>query len=163
MSGARQCPFITERYRTDRRFQLELDYTAERGIPHSEFLGWDEEDQEKAIVWLTEQRLKCPDCGTREDEWNPKMGGELAAYHVYTYQCMVCKSIEDAHKDARIKDGKRKGQLPPGFKARLIPNHIWQARKRIRKQREILNLRKEASDKAIARRERQKTTDPEVI
>jgi len=123
-------------------------------------MEWDEEDQEKAIVWLTEQRIKCPDCGTREDEWNPSLGGDLHAYHPYSYTCINCKNIEDAYADGRLKSGKRKGQLPPGFKIRLMPNFVWQEKRRLRKQKEILETRQKAAELAAARREGRKRTTP---
>lgn len=120
---------------------------------------WTEDDQEKAIVWLIEQRLKCPDCGTREDESDPKKGGSLTAYHVSTFTCFNCKNIEDTYADNRFKSGRKKGQLPGGFKIRLLPDYIWQERKRLRKQKEILETRQKAADMAKARREGTKTAE----
>jgi hypothetical protein len=119
---------------------------------------WTDEDQEKAIVWLIDQRLKCPDCGTREDEWDPKQGGVLNAYHVHRFTCINCKNIEDEYADSRFTSGKKKGSLPAGFKIRLVPDYIWQERRRLRKQREILATRQKAVDIAQARREGPKTT-----
>jgi DNA-directed RNA polymerase subunit RPC12/RpoP len=147
VQGAHQRPFIEERFRTDPRFRLEIEYCAEKAIPHSEFLEWSEDDQEKAMVWLTDTKTRCPDCGTREDEWDPKKGGSLHAYHVSSYICINCKNVEDEYEDARIKEGKRKGSLPAGFKVRLISDYIWQQRKRLRRQKQILATHQEAEDK----------------
>lgn len=33
------------------------------GIPHSEFLSWSEDDQDKALAWQAEQADQCPSCG----------------------------------------------------------------------------------------------------
>ena len=163
VQGARLSPFIQERYRSDQQFQLEVDYCSEGRIPHTEFLEWPEEDQIKATVWLSEQRLKCPDCGTRREESDPKLGGDLHAYHVEKFTCYVCQNVEQTFADARVQTGKRKGQLPQGMKVRTIPNRVWRERQRIKRQKQILAERKETIEKAQARRERRNTSDTELI
>ena len=152
MQGAHFHPFIQERYRSDQQFQLEIDYCAEGRLKHSEFLDWPELDQEKALIWLREQRLKCPDCGTISDESDPSKGGDFAAYHLDRFTCFACKNIEDAYADER-KRGRRK-TIAAGFKVRLIPNRVYQERKRIKKQMEILKLKREALQNQTARLER---------
>ena len=107
--------------------------------------------------------MKCPDCGTRYDESDPKQGGDLHAYHASTFTCYVCKNVEQAYADARIKEGKRKGQTPYGFKVRVIPNFVWRERQRLRRQKEILATNAETIKKAEARRERREERERQVI
>ena len=153
MQGTCVPPFILERYRSDPQFQLEIDYCSEGRIKHSEFLEWPEEDQVKATVWQSEQRLKCPDCGTNSAESDPSKGGNFHAYHVDKFTCYVCKNVEQANEDSRATSGKRKGQLPQGAKFRVLPNLVWQERKRLKRQKEILADRKDAMKKQQAFRE----------
>lgn len=51
------------------RLHAELDYCVPLGIPHSRFLAWDEDDQDKALAYQAEMRTVCPSCGTREADW----------------------------------------------------------------------------------------------
>ncbi len=90
------------------------------------------------IVWMMDEKLKCPDCGTRQDEWDPKHGGVLHAYHISRFTCINCKNIQDTYDDVR-KQNRKKG-VPNGFKVRLIPHYVWKQRAMARKQ---LNLQKE--------------------
>jgi hypothetical protein len=99
-------------------------------------LEWPDSDREKILTHLIEKKLACPDCGTREDEWNPQKGGLLHAYHTERFTCRNCANIEGAYADARFMDGKKKGQLPPGLKIRLVPNYLWLEKKRLKRQRE---------------------------
>ena len=115
-------------------------------------MEWPESDQEKALVWLTEQRLRCPDCGQRPEESDPSKGGSLTAYHVEKYTCFTCKNIEDAYSDERKWSKRRK--IRAGFKVRLIPNLIYQERKRLRKQMAVAKVRADATEKQSARLER---------
>ena len=142
-----------ERYRSDQQFQLEVDYCAEGRIKHSEFLEWPEEDQVKATVWQSEKSMKCPDCGTRSVESDPTKGGNLHAYHVEKFICYVCKNVEQANEDALIQSGKRKGRLPQGAKFRVLPNLVWQERRRLKRQKDILAEHKDAIEKQQAHRE----------
>ena len=104
-------------------------------------------------MWMMEQRLKCPDCGTRRDETDPEYGGDMHAYHALGFVCMGCKNVEQTFADARIKQGKRKGQLPEGYKVHLLPSYVWQERRRLRRQKKILAEREEAIQIAKTRRE----------
>jgi hypothetical protein len=51
------------------RLRAELDYCVPLGIPHSRFLAWTEDDQDKALAYTAEMRTVCPSCGTREIDW----------------------------------------------------------------------------------------------
>jgi hypothetical protein len=57
-------PFYRAQIERDPRFAAELDYCAPRGIAHSVFLGWPDEDQDKALAWAAEEAERCPGCHT---------------------------------------------------------------------------------------------------
>jgi len=100
-----------------------------------------------------EERLKCPDCGTRQEESDPSLGGDFNAYHVERYTCYICKNIEDVYTDERKRSGKKQ-RIRPGFKVRLIPNYIYQERRRVRKQMAVKQIRDKALETQVARLER---------
>lgn len=50
---------------------------------------WLEEDRSTAIMWLVEQRIKCPSCGTRLDEWEENRD----AYYAEAIRCLGCEKI----------------------------------------------------------------------
>lgn len=91
-------PFWRDLYQRDQRFRAELDYTAERGIAHSVFLTWSEDDQDKVLAWQAIQRAKCPGCGlpvhdTTQDEM---------AWDAEALRCFACKA--KAVEAKRYKD-----------------------------------------------------------
>lgn len=77
------------------QLQHELDYCCPLGIPHSTFLDWDSDDQDKAIAHMLERRKACPDCGTRAEEWeaNPD------AYVGHVRRCAGCEVVEQTNAD----------------------------------------------------------------
>lgn len=88
-----------KRIRDDARLADELAYCVPLGIPHSVFLSWDVDDQDKALAWRAEQSLRCS-CGTRPDEWDPKQGGSRVAYLAQTRQCLGCEELARGRRDA---------------------------------------------------------------
>jgi flavoprotein len=89
---------------------LELAVCAEYQISHSHFLGgppeWTVHDRNKAIMWHIRQKETCPNCNTREREWNPEMGGDRQAYGVETYRCRGCEVKAMFPEDELEKMGK---------------------------------------------------------
>jgi len=65
---------------------------------HSQFLAADPSDRDKAIWWLIRQRQACPDCGTREAEWDPLAGGDRHAYGAEMYRCRGCEVLQMAQE-----------------------------------------------------------------
>lgn len=53
------------------------------------FLSWSEDDQDKALAWRKEERLHCPGCGTRRDEWE----ADRFAYVVQDDRCPGCEIL----------------------------------------------------------------------
>ena len=72
-----------------------MGYCAPRGIPHSWFLGgpyrWEPDDREKALAWHLHELERCPSCGTRPAEWDPRQGGDLHAYESQPHHCRGCE------------------------------------------------------------------------
>lgn len=69
-----------------------------RGIPHSTFLGWDPDDQDKALEWVALERRTCSGCGTRPDEWDPALGGDRDAYRAEPRRCAGCEELARAQR-----------------------------------------------------------------
>lgn len=63
-------------------------------VPHSVFLRWDSDDRDKAIAFHVRQRSRCPSCGTRPEEWDPKQGGDPAAYTASLKRCRGCQAVQ---------------------------------------------------------------------
>lgn len=84
-----------------------MDYCAPRGIPHSQFLGgppvWTADDRDKALWWLIRDRERCPQCGTRADEWDPEQGGHDHAYRHELRKCWGCDEKAKGEKAIETK------------------------------------------------------------
>lgn len=48
---------------------MEVKYCVDHAIPHSTFLSWPEEDQDKVIEYLVYEGRRCHRCGTFPDDW----------------------------------------------------------------------------------------------
>lgn len=90
-----------------------MSYVVDKGIPHSEFLGWSPEDRAKTIAFISEQALSCTMCGTADWEWEENK-------HAYAPEekfCQGCYLKSLASEDA--------GKLP-GTTVTLVPvNDLW--------------------------------------
>lgn len=108
--------------------QLELSYCAPRGIPHSVFLGrivgpgdptWLEDDREKALWWMIHENERCPNCGTRHEEFDRAAGGDP---HAYEWKLRHCRGCEILAQGTDSLDRQRKaGSLRRGTTVRLQP------------------------------------------
>lgn len=63
----------------------------------------------------------CPQCGTREDEWDPDLGGDPEAYIASTRKCFGCEEIHLQQK--AIPDGT----AGAGMKVLLMPTAVVKA------------------------------------
>jgi len=108
-----QPPF---RIKADRRLSLELAYCVPIGIPHSVFLGWSDDDQDKALAWVSAEAEKCSRCRTTAAEWDPKQGGSRTAYVADESRCLGCEVLDMAARDL----GDEQDTL--GMKLGLVPN-----------------------------------------
>lgn len=79
-----------------------MSVCAEYKIAHSEFLGWDDSDRDKAIWWHIRQAEKCPSCGTREGDWvkdhNAFVGEKI--------RCRGCEIRERTQDSVTEADGR---------------------------------------------------------
>ncbi|MGE3811319.1 MAG: hypothetical protein AB7I24_07205 [Candidatus Nanopelagicales bacterium] len=76
---------------------------------------WTDEDREKAIWWSIHERERCPECGTRPDEWDPAKGGHD---HAYSYELLKCWGCEEKAKgEKKITD-----RMGVGVSVRLVRN-----------------------------------------
>lgn len=92
---------------------MELDYCCPRGIPHSKFLRWDEDDQDKAIAWAIDQRKRCDKCGTYPEDWidpETKIPYYPPPMYVHSIRCIGCANLEnDAEEVRKAHEGDSKG------------------------------------------------------
>ncbi len=84
-----------------------MQFCNQVGIPHSEFLSWDETDQEAAIEYELHNAERCPHCGTFADEWLDDKGRhkEPQPYIAHTVNCLGCEAIAESRE--RIPDKQR--------------------------------------------------------
>lgn len=84
-----------------------MDYCGPIGLPHSQFLGWSYDDQDKAIAWSLDRKSKCGTCGTVTSEWLDEEGRdrEPPPYEAKTQICLGCQSLAD--KQNEIPEDRR--------------------------------------------------------
>jgi hypothetical protein len=70
----------------DRLFAARMAYCGPRGIPLSQFLGWEQSDQDAALAWQTHEALRCPGCGTHPDDKTSK--------HFHINICPTCVQMD---------------------------------------------------------------------
>lgn len=79
-------------------------------------MSWSPDDQDKALAYLRYQSLACPDCGTRQEDWDEdedKFLGDL-------YHCEGCARV--AQERENIPDDAK------GMHVRLLPKDVALAR-----------------------------------
>jgi hypothetical protein len=86
-----------------------MSYCYEKGIPHSEFLKWSNEDRSKTLAYAMEQSLRCVSCGTASWEWDENR----FAYTAVDDFCPGC------YQKAQFQDGESRSL--PGTSVKLIP------------------------------------------
>lgn len=99
---------------------MEIAVSYQLGIPHSEFLRWDQDDRDKAVWHYLRERDRCGTCGTRRAEWDEKRGGNRRAYVAELERCPGCEQLEAAH--AALAADRRKGVVGRGVHVVLRPN-----------------------------------------
>jgi hypothetical protein len=71
----------------DQRLRDELAYCVPKALPHSRFLAWPDDDQDKALAYERAMRSVCARCGTRPAEWE----ADSFAYVGQSYACPGCE------------------------------------------------------------------------
>jgi len=78
-----------------------MQYCGPRGIPHSQFLSWDPDDQDKALAWMLHEGEKCPGCGTFPSEWLDDEGYPVdpEPYDPKSLLCVGCKTLAEKQEE----------------------------------------------------------------
>lgn len=78
-----------------------MEYCGPLGIPHSKFLTWPEDDQDKAIAHLLHGRSQCGQCGTNPQDWVDEEGipVEPVPYVAEAIRCYGCSAIAEVRQD----------------------------------------------------------------
>lgn len=82
------------------------------GIPHSGFLAWSLDDQDKALAYRRWEASKCGGCGTSRDQWEKDRDAFIADVEI----CPGCERIEQEQDNG---PAQRKGA-----KIALLPKEI---------------------------------------
>lgn len=80
-----------------------------QGIPHSAFLGWDRDDQDKALAWHKHERERCQMCGTHESDWEVTRFPYETRLHI----CKGCEHLDWAREDESTRGPGRSVTLRP--------------------------------------------------
>lgn len=86
------------------------------GIPHSEFLAWDEDDQDLAIAYRIYKAEHCSQCGTAEEEWKK----DNFAYHPEVRRCRGCE-VRGLQEEIVQKDLEAAKGSTHGLRVVLVP------------------------------------------
>jgi hypothetical protein len=105
-----------KRLNADPELELELEVCRHYRLPHSQFLGWSDDDRAKAIWSHVRARQTCARCGTRDEEWDPQRGGHRRAYTAEAHVCRGCEAVEA--RSAGLTDEDRTGGVHVALKKR---------------------------------------------
>lgn len=77
-----------------------MAYCVPKGIPHSVFLKWNEDDQDKALGWELYQRQLCSGCGTEPSEWVDEDGFPVfpPPYQPNSTRCYGCVTLNEENR-----------------------------------------------------------------
>lgn len=70
--------------------QMQMRVCEKYQISYSEFLGWDDDDQDLAIAYEIFQADKCGRCGTSRERWE----SDRFAYEPVVERCRGCEMME---------------------------------------------------------------------
>jgi hypothetical protein len=101
-----------KRLRDDERLWEELSYCVPLGIPHSRFLDWDPDDQDKALAYTRDINSRCKGCGTRHEDWVEDDNAYISWHDV----CPGCERLEQ--EKANVHEGQQ------GVHFRLLPKDL---------------------------------------
>jgi hypothetical protein len=80
---------------------MEMEYCFDHAVPHSQFMEWSEDDQDKVIAYNVFKRTVCAKCGTIPEDWLDEQGEYLEPppYVVTTRHCPGCATLSDAREE----------------------------------------------------------------
>jgi hypothetical protein len=79
-----------------------MAYCGPRGLPLSEFLDWEQADQDAALGWQARENQRYPD-GTHPDDWDESRGGSRRPYHVHMSVHPAAALIANAQASDRFR------------------------------------------------------------
>lgn len=74
-----------------------MGYCGPRGIPLSQFLSWDQADQDAALAWAGHEARRCSSCG-----YHPDVDDQV---HTHVDVCPGCEKHAAASKAAGVVPG----------------------------------------------------------
>lgn len=98
-----------------------MAYCVPLGIPHSKFLSWSPDDQDKALAYQRAKLEICNECGTREKEWEE----DRDAYVADTRRCPGCERLE-TERDY-VRQVAEEGGSDRGIKIFLVGRKAYEA------------------------------------
>lgn len=109
---------IVYRLRSDPQFAIEMRVCKEWRIPHSEFLSWAVEDQEKALGHFVYEGQRCGNCGIHPDDWPDP---DEPVFEATTRVCPGCAELDRFGRWAkeRSEDGNASKDAFDGVKTYL--------------------------------------------
>lgn len=75
------------------------------GIPHSVFLSWNPDDQDKHLAYVRAKNEICPECGTREEDWRDPttmIEHNPPRWEPLVVRCVGCTELERERKSLKI-------------------------------------------------------------
>lgn len=93
-----------------------MKWCSDRGLPHSELLGWAEDDRAKQVAFLLVDAQRCSQCGTSQWEWDE----DRFAYEPALHLCHGCFLLDASAQDQT--------DATPGSRMVLVPKAIARER-----------------------------------
>ena len=122
--------YWAHRLRVDPTFAVQMQVCREWRIPHSTFLGgeddvppgvWTDLDREKAMAYVLHEGQRCKDCGVHPIDWPEETTG---GFHVEGMFCWGCKASAEytaAYQDAsKLKNGEIDQGRVRGMRTRIV-------------------------------------------
>jgi hypothetical protein len=95
-----------------------MRYIGPKGIPYSEWLGWDQFSRDAAMAWQAREADRCPQCGQLHSEWLDGDGKDLLIEVdgqlmppkvVQEFKCPACTAIAERQETAQENGADDKG------------------------------------------------------
>ena len=93
-----------------------MRWCADKGLPHSELLSWDDSDRAKLTAYLLEESNRCSSCGTYSWDWDE----DRFAYSTAQHHCQGCFLLDAAAEDTTERTPGSRMVLLPKAKAAEI-------------------------------------------
>lgn len=107
-----------KRLKRDPLFAARMAYCGPRGIALSDFLRWNQRDQEAALAWSAHEAKRCKGCGTHPDDWAED---KHTAYHAHLTECRGCKQLQRLANTDKAKQGDGRFAVMAGGSAADCP------------------------------------------